>query len=135
MSALFRSLPAVALRAKSSLPLLLLTLRRCPKSNPSKLLHRRAYSSICASASSSETLSVTTSKPPPNSAPETNENALEWVSRTGFCGELSEPDVGKRVRLCGWVALHRIHGGLTFLSLRDHTGIVQVSFICGIHLL
>ncbi|KAF5946561.1 hypothetical protein HYC85_016789 [Camellia sinensis] len=49
------------------------------------------------------------------------------VSRTGFCGELSENDVGKRVRLCGWVALHRIHGGLTFLNLRDHTGIVQVT--------
>ncbi|GMP62455.1 hypothetical protein CsSME_00024559 [Camellia sinensis var. sinensis] len=49
------------------------------------------------------------------------------VSRTGFCGELSENDVGKRVRLCGWVALHRIHGGLSFLNLRGHTGIVQVT--------
>ncbi|KAL0376038.1 UNVERIFIED_CONTAM: Aspartate--tRNA ligase, chloroplastic/mitochondrial [Sesamum calycinum] len=49
------------------------------------------------------------------------------ASRTAFCGELSEPDVGRRVRLCGWVALHRVHGGLTFLSLRDHTGIVQVT--------
>ncbi|CAM8994071.1 unnamed protein product [Rhodiola kirilowii] len=26
----------------------------------------------------------------------------------------------------GW-ALHRIHGGLTFLNLRDHTGLVQVT--------
>ncbi|KAI4375927.1 hypothetical protein MLD38_013741 [Melastoma candidum] len=51
---------------------------------------------------------------------------MEWVSRTRFCGELSEGDVGKRVRLCGWVALHRVHGGLTFFNLRDHTGIVQV---------
>ncbi|KAA8536300.1 hypothetical protein F0562_028778 [Nyssa sinensis] len=54
-------------------------------------------------------------------------DTLEWVSRTGLCGELSERDVGKRVRLCGWVALHRIHGGLTFLNLRDHSGIVQVT--------
>lgn len=35
--------------------------------------------------------------------------------------------MGKRVRICGWVALHRVHGGLTFLNLRDHTGIVQVT--------
>lgn len=49
------------------------------------------------------------------------------MTRTGFCGELSENDVGRKVRLCGWVALHRIHGGLTFVSLRDHTGIVQVT--------
>lgn len=35
--------------------------------------------------------------------------------------------MGKRVRLCGWVALHRIHGGLTFLNLRDVTGSVQVT--------
>ncbi|CAM8987131.1 unnamed protein product [Rhodiola kirilowii] len=54
-------------------------------------------------------------------------DGLEWVSRSGFCGELSEDDLGKRVRLCGWVALHRIHGGLTFLNLRDHTGLVQVT--------
>ncbi|XP_071736946.1 aspartate--tRNA ligase, chloroplastic/mitochondrial-like isoform X3 [Rutidosis leptorrhynchoides] len=52
---------------------------------------------------------------------------LEWVNRNGLCGELCENDVGKRVRLCGWVALHRGHGGLTFISLRDHTGIVQVT--------
>ncbi|KAI4311187.1 hypothetical protein MLD38_036100 [Melastoma candidum] len=52
---------------------------------------------------------------------------MKWVSRTRFCGELSDGDVGKRVRLCGWVALHRVHGGLTFFNLRDHTGIVQIT--------
>ncbi|KAI3448199.1 hypothetical protein Pfo_004864 [Paulownia fortunei] len=130
MSLLLRSLPAVALRAKSSLPthlpLLFLTFRRS-KLNPTKLLQKRTFSSINASASSSETLSVPTPKQPLPASADTNTNALEWVSRTAFCGELSEPEVGKRVRLCGWVALHRVHGGLTFLSLRDHTGIVQVT--------
>ncbi|KAL0376039.1 UNVERIFIED_CONTAM: Aspartate--tRNA ligase, chloroplastic/mitochondrial [Sesamum calycinum] len=103
MSLLLRSLPAVALRA------------------------RRAFSSVSASASSSETLSVPAPAQPSSSSADTNLYSLEWVSRTAFCGELSEPDVGRRVRLCGWVALHRVHGGLTFLSLRDHTGIVQVT--------
>lgn len=35
--------------------------------------------------------------------------------------------MGKKVRLCGWVALHRIHGGLTFVNLRDQTGLVQIT--------
>ncbi|KAL4303945.1 hypothetical protein GQ457_10G023040 [Hibiscus cannabinus] len=39
--------------------------------------------------------------------------------------------VGSRVRLCGWVALHRVHGGLTFFNLRDHTGIVQITSLPG----
>ncbi|KAK6120992.1 hypothetical protein DH2020_045262 [Rehmannia glutinosa] len=130
MSLLLRSLPAAAIRAKSSLPihlpLLFHTFRR-PKLYPTKFLKNRAFSSINASSSSAETLSVPTPKQPLPSSADANTTALEWVSRTAFCGELSEPDVGKRVRLCGWVALHRVHGGLTFLSLRDHTGIVQVT--------
>jgi len=52
--------------------------------------------------------------------------SLEWISRTHFCGEISSNNVGETVRLCGWVALHRSHGGLAFLNLRDHTGIIQV---------
>ncbi|PIA43871.1 hypothetical protein AQUCO_01800129v1 [Aquilegia coerulea] len=54
--------------------------------------------------------------------------SLECVSRTDFCGNLSVDHIGKRVRLGGWVALHRIHGGVTFLNLRDHTGIIQEGF-------
>lgn len=75
------------------------------------------------SASASETLTSNAKPPLALSEP------LEWVNRTAFCGELSSNDVGKSVQLCGWVALHRVHGGLTFLNLRDHTGIVQV-FAC-----
>ncbi|PIN19771.1 Aspartate--tRNA(Asn) ligase [Handroanthus impetiginosus] len=130
MSAVFRSLPAaVALRAKFSLPpqnpLFLLTFHRS-KLSPIKILQKRVFSSAFASSSSSETLSVATPKQV-NSAGDSNTNALQWVSRTDFCGELSEPDIGKRVRLCGWVALHRVHGGLTFLNLRDYTGVVQIT--------
>ncbi len=46
--------------------------------------------------------------------------------RTGLCGRVGLDDVGREVRLCGWVARRREHGEhLAFLDLRDHTGIVQ----------
>ena len=46
--------------------------------------------------------------------------------RTDLCGQLGPDDVGRAVRLCGWVARRREHGEhLAFVDLRDHTGIVQ----------
>ena len=52
---------------------------------------------------------------------------LQWPPRDALCGELGAGDAGRRVRLCGWVALRRAHAGLTFLTLRDRSGMVQVS--------
>jgi hypothetical protein len=51
---------------------------------------------------------------------------LVWTNRTHSCGQLTSADVGKTVRLCGWVAQQRSHGGVAFVNLRDHTGIIQV---------
>ena len=51
---------------------------------------------------------------------------LTWPSRSHFCGDLRGEDEGERVQLCGWVAAQRGLGGMTFISLRDHTGVVQV---------
>lgn len=52
---------------------------------------------------------------------------LQWPPRDALCGELGAGDAGRRVRLCGWVALRRAHAGLTFLTLRDRSGMVQVT--------
>jgi len=46
--------------------------------------------------------------------------------RTHRCGEVGLDDVGRTVRVCGWVARRREHGEhLAFVDLRDHTGLVQ----------
>ena len=42
------------------------------------------------------------------------------------CGALRKEDVGKTVRLSGWVHRLRDHGGLLFIDLRDHYGLTQV---------
>ncbi|MCL7027025.1 hypothetical protein MKW94_025209 [Papaver nudicaule] len=114
---LLRALPAIVVRSKQ-IPSLTLPFYRHFLSLPT----RRRLSRLCAATPSSETL-VSDTKPIPN----LSKDSLEWVNRTDLCGNLSADDIGKRVRLCGWVALHRIHGGVTFVSLRDHTGIVQVT--------
>ncbi len=43
-----------------------------------------------------------------------------------WCGSLAKDDVGRTVRVCGWVATTRDHGGVVFLDLWDRSGIVQV---------
>jgi len=46
--------------------------------------------------------------------------------RTDYCGSLRPEDVGRRVRLAGWVHRRRDLGGVIFLDLRDREGLVQV---------
>ena len=46
--------------------------------------------------------------------------------RTHLCGEVTENDIGKEVRVAGWVENIRDHGGIKFLDVRDHYGVVQV---------
>lgn len=48
------------------------------------------------------------------------------IYRTNNCGELRLSDVGKEVRLSGWINTIRKLGGITFLTLRDNFGLTQV---------
>jgi len=48
--------------------------------------------------------------------------------RSIYCGELNTTHLEREVTLCGWVHRRRDHGGVIFVDLRDHTGLVQVVF-------
>jgi aspartyl-tRNA synthetase len=51
---------------------------------------------------------------------------LLGAMRSHACGTLRAGDAGTEVRLAGWVAHRRDHGGVAFLDLRDASGVVQV---------
>ncbi len=46
--------------------------------------------------------------------------------RDHSCGDVTKEDVGKVVKVAGWVSTIRDHGGITFIDLRDHYGVVQL---------
>ena len=46
--------------------------------------------------------------------------------RTHNCNEITLEDVGKQVKISGWVQTIRDLGGLVFLDIRDMYGITQV---------
>lgn len=51
---------------------------------------------------------------------------MENIYRNVYSGEVNETYAGKEVRVAGWINSIRKLGGLTFVTLRDETGIVQI---------
>ncbi len=48
--------------------------------------------------------------------------------RTHPCGVITLEQLDEQVTFCGWVHRRRDHGGVIFIDLRDHTGLVQIVF-------
>ncbi|MEA4824270.1 MAG: aspartate--tRNA ligase [Clostridiaceae bacterium] len=53
---------------------------------------------------------------------------MKEFNRTDYAGALRACDVGRTVTVCGWVQRARRLGGLTFVTLRDRTGLLQLNF-------
>jgi aspartyl-tRNA synthetase len=45
--------------------------------------------------------------------------------RSHLCGRVDEKLIDQSVTLCGWANTRRDHGGVIFIDLRDHTGLLQ----------
>ena len=45
-----------------------------------------------------------------------------------YCGLIDVQSVDETLNIKGWVNTRRDHGGVIFIDLRDHTGLVQVVF-------
>ena len=48
--------------------------------------------------------------------------------RDYLCGQINGEHSGKKLQVCGWVHRRRDHGGVIFIDLRDHSGLVQLVF-------
>ena len=53
---------------------------------------------------------------------------MQSYERTIDCGLVTKELLGKTIHVVGWVNKRRDHGGLSFIDLRDRSGIVQIVF-------
>lgn len=52
--------------------------------------------------------------------------SLEKLERSLCCGQVTTAHAGSHQTFLGWVATVRDHGGVMFVDVRDHTGIIQL---------
>ncbi len=48
--------------------------------------------------------------------------------RSHYCAKINETLIDQSIRICGWVHNRRDHGGVIFLDIRDHSGLMQVVY-------
>ena len=48
--------------------------------------------------------------------------------RNVYCGKVDETHTGTEVKVAGWIANIRDHGGVVFVDLRDRSGLCQIIF-------
>ncbi len=48
--------------------------------------------------------------------------------RSHYNGHVNAEHIDEEIILCGWMDTRRDHGGVIFIDLRDHTGVIQVVF-------
>src|SRR5687768_9333446 len=48
--------------------------------------------------------------------------------RSHYCGNVDEKLIDQTVDVCGWVHRRRDHGGVIFIDLRDHSGLLPIVF-------
>ena len=53
------------------------------------------------------------------------ESLGDW-QRSCYCGEPRVAQVGQQLTVMGWVHSRRDHGGVTFIDVRDRSGLVQI---------
>ena len=54
--------------------------------------------------------------------------SMQGLKRTHHCTKLSAADIGQEVIVTGWVQRRRNLGQILFITLRDITGLLQLSF-------
>ena len=104
---------------------------RPPPARSSHINFPRASSSLAAEpATELPTSSAAGGPPQQQQAKQVQQQLLEpgltWPARSHGAGRVGPAEVGQQLTICGWVDRYRNLGGILFLDIRDHTGILQV---------